>query len=105
MKRRRVGKDVYNSSKWQKVRKAYLASVNYICEICGKPAEIVHHKIHLTAENVRNPKISYNQDNLMALCRDCHNREHQNNFQKAGAIFSESGDVVDVYLDSQNVCS
>ena len=40
------------------------------------PAEIVHHKIHLNAENVSDPSISLNPDNLEALCRTCHGIEH-----------------------------
>lgn len=36
----------------------------------------VHHKIHLTPDNVSDPEISMNQDNLMLLCNECHNKEH-----------------------------
>ena len=53
----------------------------YLCERCMqegryKPAEIVHHKVYLTPENINNPAITLNWDNLEALCRDCHEAEH-----------------------------
>jgi hypothetical protein len=34
----------------------------------AQPAEIAHHKIYLTAENVTDPDIALNPDNLEALC-------------------------------------
>jgi len=40
------------------------------------PGEIVHHKIHLTPENIHDPKIALNFDNLQLLCRDCHGKIH-----------------------------
>lgn len=42
------------------------------------PAVIVHHKEHLTQENISDPSISLNPANLQALCRQCHGEEHGN---------------------------
>ena len=36
----------------------------------------VHHIIYLTPENVTDPEISLNQDNLLLLCNECHNKKH-----------------------------
>ena len=47
------------------------------CERCGAVGEEVHHKIRLTVDNVKDPTISINQDNLELLCKDCHNKEHK----------------------------
>lgn len=66
----------YHSKKWQRVSAAYMSSKNYICERCGKPAVICHHKKHLNAQNVHDPEIALNFDNLEALCIECHNAEH-----------------------------
>ena len=71
----------YHTKQWQDCREAYMQSVGGLCEKClkngiYKPAEIVHHKQHLTPENVNDPSISLNFDNLEALCRDCHGLEH-----------------------------
>ena len=37
----------------------------------------MHHKIPLTPENVTDPDITLNWDNLMLLCRDCHAAVHK----------------------------
>lgn len=40
------------------------------------PGEIVHHKIHIEPENINNPNIALNWDNLQLLCRQCHGEAH-----------------------------
>ena len=72
----------YKSKRWQTTRLAYLKSVGGLCERClkkglYKPAVIVHHKVYLTAENINNPEITLNWNNLEAVCRECHEDEHR----------------------------
>lgn len=43
---------------------------------------MVHHKIHLTAENMGDPDISLAFDNLQLLCVDCHAAVHKKNNQR-----------------------
>jgi 5-methylcytosine-specific restriction protein A len=86
----------YHSKAWKRLSRAFLLSKNYICERCGRPAEIAHHKIYLTAENMTDPDVALNPDNLEALCLDCHNQEH---FGSGGATapglsFDENGDLI-----------
>lgn len=50
---------------------------NYLCVKCGKPAEEVHHKIHLSPSNIGDTSITLNPSNLVSLCRDCHFEEHR----------------------------
>jgi len=69
-------KKFYNSKAWRECRKSYLVSVQNICERCEKIAKIVHHKIHITPENISDPYITLSHDNLEAVCQDCHNAEH-----------------------------
>lgn len=90
-------KEFYNSAAWRRLSKAFLLSRNYICERCGKPAEIVHHKKYLTAANVNDPEISMNPANLEALCLDCHNQEHFGNggATAAGLMFDEAGNIIE----------
>ncbi len=49
----------------------------YMCRKCGAPAEEVHHIKHLTPENIGDPSVTLNPDNLVCLCRDCHFEEHK----------------------------
>ena len=88
--------EFYHSRAWKRLSKAFLMSRNYICERCGKPAEIAHHKKYLTAENVLDPAVSLNPDNLEALCMECHNMEHfgQGGACAAGLAFDENGNIV-----------
>ena len=72
----------YVSPAWIKCRRAYAESVGGMCERCyasGKivPGTQVHHKIRLTPQNINNPEITLNWDNLELLCDDCHNDEHK----------------------------
>jgi 5-methylcytosine-specific restriction endonuclease McrA len=85
----------YHSRAWKRLSRAFLLSRNYICERCGQPAEIAHHKTYLTAENVTDPAIALNPDNLEALCQNCHNIEHfgQGGATAAGLAFDENGDI------------
>ena len=78
---RDFAKRFYKSKIWQATRKAYASSVSGLCERCLMaglyvPGEIVHHKIALTPDNINDPGISLNWDNLELLCRDCHGKEH-----------------------------
>ena len=86
----------YRSSQWQHLRDRYRQSVDIQCDRCepmcyNKDDEafvrrkrtgndirfgIVHHKIHLTKENIWESSISLEWDNLELLCISCHNKEH-----------------------------
>ena len=41
-----------------------------------KPLE-VHHKIPLTADNIKNPNVALNWANLELLCKKCHDDERE----------------------------
>lgn len=91
----------YNSGPWKKLRKQYISQIGGFCERCRnrgilEPVYIVHHKIELNAENINDPYIALNSDNLEGLCLKCHNKE---TFEKYGVTseevkFDEAGNVV-----------
>ena len=71
----------YKSRVWRACRDGYAASVGHLCEQCLArglcvPGEIVHHKVQLTPENITDPRVTLNWDNLELLCRDCHAKAH-----------------------------
>lgn len=44
-----------------------------LCEECHMAAGfIVHHKITLTVDNISDPDITLNHDNLEYVCKNCH---------------------------------
>lgn len=67
----------YNSQTWKRTRKAYGDSKQWLCERCLKHGQItkgiiVHHKIKLNENNIKNYNISLSFDNLELVCRACH---------------------------------
>ena len=77
----RFARSFYMSRAWVKCRKGYAASKGGLCERCWSkglivPGEEVHHKIRLTPENISDPAIALNWDNLELLCKNCHLEEH-----------------------------
>lgn len=82
----------YRSREWLMARQQKIASCNGRCEVCGAIGEEVHHKIPLTPENVSDPRISLGEDNLIYLCKDCHNKEH-GRFVRKESPFDENGDL------------
>lgn len=88
-------KAFYDSQAWRKTRKLKLMQENYICERCGKVANIVHHKEYINPTNINNVDITLNMDNLEALCEDCHQKEHHLKPVTAkGLSFNSNGELV-----------
>ena len=62
-------KRFYASKAWRDTQKAYMQSKHYVCERCGKPAVIVHHKTYISPKNINDPNIEekgeakYNETN------------------------------------------
>ena len=78
---RSIDNKFYKSQAWKITRAGYLSSQGGLCERCKAqgllvPADIVHHKIHLTEDNYLDASVSLNWDNLECLCQTCHNKEH-----------------------------
>lgn len=45
-------KSFYKSKEWIKCRNSYITFVHGLCERCGKPGKIVHHKKKITPMNI-----------------------------------------------------
>ena len=71
----------YKSTAWKNCRNNKLKKAYGLCEVCFSkglvvPAEEVHHKIHITPDNINDPNITLNENNLVAVCRECHRNFH-----------------------------
>ena len=67
----------YHSAQWQRARANAWARDHGLCQRCLErghitPADVVHHIEELTPENVSDPRISSDPDNLVCLCHECH---------------------------------
>lgn len=91
-------KDFYNSKVWRDTAEVIKADNNYMCAKCGeRPAEIVHHIIWLTPQNINDVNITLNKDNLMPVCRECHALIHEGKSSTVdGLVFNEKGELVEV---------
>jgi len=87
MNRAQEVESFYTSWVWRKCRKAFAKSKGNLCERClsrgiieagsrEQPLE-VHHKIPLTADNVKDPEVALAWSNLELLCKSCHDEERQ----------------------------
>lgn len=71
-----------------------IAAVGGRCEKCGAIGTEVHHIIHLTEKNVIDPEVSLNQENLLLLCNECHNKVHGRFEGKKEYGFDSDGNLV-----------
>lgn len=90
-------KSFYKSKRWQHTRIAYLKSVGGLCERCLKkglyhPAEIVHHKVYISPDNITDPNITLDWHNLEAVCRQCHEAEHKSGGKRY--LVNDDGSVI-----------
>lgn len=72
----------YTSKAWRKCARGYRAHCAHLCERCLAkglivPGVEVHHKIRLTPQNISDPAIALNWENLELLCKSCHDEERE----------------------------
>ena len=87
-------RDFYRSKAWRDVSTAYMTSRFYLCERCGSPATICHHKTFLNAQNINDPEISLNPERLECVCQDCHNKIHS--LKRTITRFDDEGNIAGV---------
>ena len=81
----------YLPKAWKRTSRAVMLERDGMCERCGRLASVVHHKKYITPENINDPEITLNWDNLECLCHDCHNKEHS--LKASLTYFDEDGSI------------
>ena len=91
-------KAFYRSKMWLDCREAYGKSKGWICERCGALGTEVHHVEVLTPQNINDPSVTTNFDNLCLLCWDCHRKLHREQDQKQRQddryVIDEDGNII-----------
>lgn len=95
-------KKFYAGIPWQECRESFIANRisidGALCQHCGKSlGYIVDHVIELTQENITDPMVSLNHENLQYLCHVCHNhkRSHPEGICREGYRLNDEGDLVE----------
>lgn len=75
-------KKFYKSKSWADVRALVWQRDKGLCQRCLskgiiKEANTIHHIVPITLENISDPEITLNPDNLTTLCHDCHAAVHK----------------------------
>ena len=92
---RDFAREFYHSAAWRQAREFIFQRDHGLCVRCGSPGQIVHHKTHLTPENISNLQIALGESNLELLCRDCHSCAHATSLPTAASLmFDEDGNIV-----------
>ena len=84
----------YESNAWKKQRAAYKRSVHGVCELCGDPGVIVHHRRELTPQTIHDPNETLAFENLQLLCRLCHEQMHGRGDAAPGLRFDATGELI-----------
>ena len=89
----------YHSAAWQSCRASYWRQAGGLCEDClsrGQftPGTEVHHVIELTPDNINDPSVALNPENLVLLCHDCHMSRHKTKQVKRYRVDPATGAVV-----------
>jgi 5-methylcytosine-specific restriction protein A len=82
----------YHSKAWLHLSQEVRTRAFHLCQLCQRPGNEVHHIIPITLDNIDNPLITLNPDNLICLCHDCHNAIHNRYLHSSRSItFDSSG--------------
>ena len=104
-------KEFYNSKAWKTTRKNVWIKQNCLCAICNKPVYvdgitnyipkenrrtgIVHHIEELNNSNVYDDTITLNENNLVGVCKECHEKlHHQDVATRSEYLFTEDGNII-----------
>ena len=97
---REMRRKAYNNPEWRKLRDIYIKE-HPLCEDCldkGKvvPAEDVHHIRSPFQNGECNKALLLDYNNLMALCKQCHNKRHNpNQAPKIQDVLRQLADLLD----------
>lgn len=80
-----IRRKIYQSERWKKLREWKLVN-SPLCEVCKSEdritiAEEVHHIVSFVSVEDINEimKLAYDYDNLMSICKQCHQLIHNKN--------------------------
>ena len=96
---RDFAKGFYKSKAWKECRAAYAKAARGLCERClskgiYRAGEIVHHVEHISPDNIQDPKVLLDWNNLQLVCRECHAELHPKGREGRRYQLDELGRVI-----------
>lgn len=90
-------REFYSSIQWRRCSEVVKREAGYVCQDCGGtygPGNEVHHIQKISPENITDPNITLNKDNLVCLCRHCHIQRHkQMRSNRRYIVDPDTGDI------------
>lgn len=105
---REMRRKSYNNTEWRKLRDTYIKE-HPLCEDCldkGKvvPAEDVHHIRSPFQNGECNKALLLDYNNLMALCKQCHNKRHNpNQAPKIQDVLKQLADLLNPEIKDEDL--
>ena len=93
----------YHRKAWKDCKRSFIsdrvAVDGGMCQVCHeKLGYIVHHRTHITADNISDPDITLNHNNWEYVCKDCHDMFEghgvNNKRQSLLVMFDENGQPI-----------
>lgn len=106
-----IRKSFYQSKLWKQVKNNIWLKQSCLCAICHRPVYvngiseyipkenrrtgIVHHIVWLDDSNIYDENISINEDNLVGICKECHEKEHHKDMvTRNDVMFDDNGNLI-----------
>ena len=86
--------DLLREREFEPSCEAYMVSRHGLCERCGKPGLIVHHRKALRPQDMNDPARTLGWSNLELLCHHCHDIEHMAKHSGARCGFDDDGNLL-----------
>ena len=105
---REMRRKAYNNTEWRKLRDTYIKE-HPLCEDCldkGKvvPAEDIHHIRSPFQNGECNKALLLDYNNLMALCKQCHNKRHNpNQAPKIQDVLKQLSDLLNEEISDEEL--
>lgn len=100
---RRAGVREDYTDSWEKKSRRYKEGKNFTCEICEVNLKQPDHRKLLHTHHIDGVKTTNSEENLQALCVDCHSKQKYHGHMKNNEIFRKSFEQINRLRQEQGI--